>query len=228
MVAVPAGSKPADYGNKILMCDKCPAVNLETNGTMNYRCPPCSYMYCNACAKAERRAQEYDSGASSPEETNRLELAKYLIDKCALNLEVKNKDGWTALIMAAEKKRTGIAKHLIDAGALVTTDKYGKTFADYLDAKEKLQLLTKEAFTAASIRQNRFFVWFMMLAQEVPSDNVNDKLEALLQALKANVESLATADPSLAVALDASERRAMDMASKSMKQILQAALLRHG
>ena len=99
---------------------------------------------------------------------------------------------------------------------------------DNFDWKTKLIFLTTKAFTAATLRRNFCFVWFQMVLQEVPSVNVGDNVAKLFQTLKATVESLATADPSLAVACDSSGRQAMDMASKSMKPILQAAVLWHG
>ena len=117
---------------------------------------------------------------------------------------------------------------LQDAGALISADVNGKTFMDNFDWKTKLIFLTTKAFTAATLRRNSCFVWFQMVLQEVPSVNVGDNVAKLFQTLMATVESLATADPSLAVACDTNGRQAMDMASKSMKPILQAALLWHG
>ena len=90
------------------------------------------------------RAQGFHGDPAAPPAQNHAAIAKVLIDAGAA-LNEKDNEGNTPLLLSAKEENFGAMKMLLQAGAeTYIEDKEGKTFFDYLDTKEGLNIV-KEA-----------------------------------------------------------------------------------
>ena len=143
--------------------------------------------------------------------------------------------------------------YLFTTGASYTIkNENGKTCFDLLPSENKLAVLTKIELSLSLLTAHEHALWFIVVQEEgikaVSSVNVDSitneqfvavvkskvtpgtayDVSALFATLATKVKELVSAHPSLATAKDVNNRIAMDVASKTMKAIIQSVLLWHG
>ena len=127
--------------------------------------------------------------------------------------------------------------YLFTLGASYTTrNENGKTCFDLLASENKLKVLAELELSLSLLEAHEYALWFILVQEDGilarSTSNSDDpgshNVSALFDTLATKVKESVSAHPALATAKDVNNRMAMDVASKTMKAIIQSVLLWHG
>ena len=157
-------------------------------------------------------------------------MVQYLLDHGSTSINKPDQTGCTPLHAAAIKGDIELTQALIQRGAdPLLKEQGGKRYFELLPCGPRQLFLADAALTVDKVREHDYLLWFLMIQENPPSDDDNDLGAALAYGKVANVvETLLLTHLELAAAMDENGRVAMDVASKTMKAIMQKILLWHG
>ena len=103
-------------------------------------------------------------------------------------------------------------------------NKANRWFLDYLSDRQRIQLLSDPALSYEALRAHDCYLWFKAIDTEPDSTEHNEMYVKLCDQVKRMVSE----HPELAYSRDSNGRAAMDVASKTIKEVMQSVLLWQG